>query len=59
MTGKRVAVENSSTFNDFDALFNFENQQEKRPMTSGRRHQTNEDQLANDFTNEELTRFLP
>lgn len=53
MTGKR-----SDELND--ALFSFENQLEQRPMTSGRRKdQTNEEQLANDFTTEELARFLP
>lgn len=61
----------SSTFNQLsnrkssemtvnDALFSLETNQDQRPMTSGPlSRQTNEEQLANDFTNEELMRFLP
>ena len=47
MTSKKSTEEN-----DFqDNLFSLD----QRPMTSGR----HEEQLANDFTNEDLARFLP
>ena len=53
MTSKRETVNDLT-----DALLRFETNQERRPMTSGRkRNQTGEEQLVNDFTNEELARF--